>query len=65
MNLRKFHVVFIACSSLLAFLFGAWALRSSPLEGATRIAAGAGAFGVALALLVYEAWFLRYSGRSR
>ena len=65
MNLKKFHVVFIACSCLLAILFGTWVLKSSTLAGGSRLAAGVGAFAVALALLVYEAWFLRYSRRSR
>ena len=65
MNLRKFHLVFIACSSALAFVFGAWALQSSSLEGAARIAAGVGAFTVCLGLIGYEAWFLRYSRRAR
>jgi hypothetical protein len=64
-NLRKFHLVFIACSSALAFVFGAWALQSSDLEGGARLAAGAGAFAVALGLIGYEAWFLRYSRRAR
>ena len=65
MNLRKFHAVFIACSSALAFVFGAWALRASSLEGGARLATGLGAFLVCAALVVYEAWFLRYSRRSR
>ena len=65
MNLKTFHLVFIACSCALAFLFGAWVLNDSTLEGLPRIAAGFGAFAVALALIVYEGWFLRYSKRSR
>ena len=35
------------------------------VDQVSRIAAGAAAFAVALALLVYEAWFLRYSGKPR
>jgi hypothetical protein len=65
MNLKSFHLVFIACSSALAFLFGAWVLNDSTLEGAPRLAAGFGAFLVALALIAYETWFLRYSRRAR
>ena len=65
MNLKTFHLVFIACSCALAFLFGAWVLNDSTLEGASRIAAGFGAYAVALALIVYETWFLRYSKRAR
>jgi hypothetical protein len=65
MNLRKFHAVFIACSSALAFLFGAWALRVSSLSGGVRVATGIGAFLVCAGLIAYEAWFLRYSRGSR
>ena len=65
MNLKSFHLVFIACSIALALLFGAWALTYSTLAGLPRWAAGLGAFGVALALIAYEAWFLRYSRRPR
>ena len=65
MNLKTFHVVFIACSCALAFVFGAWVLNDSSLEGLPRLAAGFGAFLVALALIVYETWFLRYSRRAR
>ena len=65
MNLKKFHVVFIACAIALAFLVGVWALSQSGLSGAPRLLAGFGAFAVGLALIVYEAWFLRYSRRPR
>jgi len=64
-NLGKFHLVFIACSSALAILFGAWALTNPSLSGLPRLAAGFGAFAVALALVAYEAWFLRFMRRSR
>ena len=40
MNLKSFHVVFIACATALAFLFGAWALGSSSL-GAARVVTAA------------------------
>lgn len=65
MNLKSFHLVFIACSTALAFLFGAWALGSSALQGGTRLATAAGAFALGLALIVYEIWFVRFSGRQR
>lgn len=55
MSLKTFHLVFIACSSALAFLFGAWALDNAGLT------AGLAAFAIGLALIAYEAWFLRYS----
>ena len=65
MNLKSFHLVFIACSIALAVLFGAWVLSSPSLTGLPRLAAGLGAFAVALALIGYEAWFLRFSRRPR
>lgn len=65
MNLRSFHLVFVACSSALAFFFGTWLLRSADLAGPNRFVAGGAAFAVCLALIAYEAWFLRYSRRSR
>jgi hypothetical protein len=65
MNLKTFHLVFISCSCALAFLFGAWVLNDSTLEGFARLATGFGAFVVALALIAYETWFLRYSKRTR
>ena len=65
MILRSFHLVFIACSTLLALMFGAWALTSGSLEGAARILAGLAAFGIAAGLIGYETWFLRYSKRAR
>jgi len=64
-NLKTFHLVFIACSSALAFLFGAWVLNGEALAGAPRLAAGFGAFVVALALIAYEVWFVRYTRRPR
>ena len=65
MNLKSFHLVFIACSTALAFLFGAWALGDSGLEGGARTATAIGAFALGAALLVYEVWFLRYSSKRR
>jgi hypothetical protein len=64
-NLKSFHLVFIACSSTLAFLFGVWVLKSSELAGAARVAGSVGAFALGAGLIAYEAWFLRYSKRSR
>ncbi len=57
--------MFIACSSALAFLFGAWVLNGPALAGLPRLAAGSGAFAVALGLIAYEAWFVRFSRRPR
>ena len=52
MSLRAFHVLFISASVLLALGLGAWCLPTHRL-------AAAAALVVALALVVYETWFLR------
>jgi hypothetical protein len=65
MNLKSFHLVFIACSTALAFLFGAWALGDSGLEGRARLATAIGAFALGVALIAYEIWFLRYTSKRR
>ena len=65
MDLKKFHVVFIACAVALSFLVGVWVLSRSGLTGAPRLLGGCGAFAVGLALIVYEAWFLRFARRQR
>jgi len=61
MDLKKFHVVFIACAVALAFLLGLWVLNRSGLSGTPRVLAGFGSFAVGLGLIAYETWFLRYS----
>jgi hypothetical protein len=65
MNLKSFHLVFIACASALAFLFCAWVVTNPSLTGLPRLAGSLGAFAVGAALIGYEAWFLRYSKRAR
>jgi TRAP-type C4-dicarboxylate transport system permease large subunit len=65
MDLKSFHVVFIACAVALALLVGLWVLSQSGLSGTPRVLAAAGAFAVAVGLIVYEAWFLRYARRRR
>lgn len=65
MNLKSFHLVFIACASALAFLLGAWVLSGQALAGTARLVAAIGAFGVGIALVAYETWFLRYSRSAR
>ncbi len=65
MNLKSFHLVFISCSSALAFLFGIWVLNSATISGLPRLASGVAAFALCAGLIAYEAWFLRYSRRSR
>jgi uncharacterized membrane protein len=61
MNLKTFHVVFIACATALAFLFGAWVLGSQTLTGTSRQLAAFASFGVGIGLIAYETWFLRSS----
>lgn len=65
MDLKKFHAVFIACAVALSFLVGYWALSSSGLTGAPRLLAGFGSFAAGVALIFYEAWFLRFAKRQR
>ncbi len=66
MDLKRFHVVFIACAVALAFLVGVWALgATSSLSGTSRLLTGYGAFAVGLGLIAYEAWFLRYSRKAQ
>lgn len=65
MSLKGFHVVFIASAIALAFLVGVWVLSHPDFSGAARFLGGFGAFAVGLALIVYEAWFLRYARRHR
>jgi hypothetical protein len=65
MDLKSFHVVFIACAVALAFLVGAWVLSRPDLSGVPRLLGGFGCFAVGVGLIVYEAWFLRYSRRPR
>jgi|GEM_PF-3010854 len=65
MDLKSFHVVFIACAVALSFLVGIWVLSSSGLVGVPRFLGGFGAFAVGVGLILYEAWFLRYSRRRR
>ena len=65
MDLKKFHLVFIASAIALAFLVGIWVLSHPDFSGASRLLGAVGAFAVALALIVYEAWFLRFAKRRR
>jgi len=65
MDLKKFHAVFIACAVALSFLVGFWALTSSGLTGVPRVLAGFASFTVGVAVILYEAWFLRFAKRQR
>jgi uncharacterized membrane protein len=55
MSLKLFHVVFVTCSTLLAFLFGGWSLA----RGGGYAIGGVAAFAVGAALAVYGVWFWR------
>jgi hypothetical protein len=55
MSLKVFHVVFVTCSSLLAFLFGGWSFA----RGGGWAAGGVVAFLLGAALVVYGVWFWR------
>jgi hypothetical protein len=59
MSLKSFHVVFIAASVLLAFFFAAWCLGFGDVRGTSWRAAGIASAAAGLALVAYEAWFLR------
>lgn len=64
MNLRAFHVVFIAASSLLAVALGVWCVRNYlDRDGTLTLVAAIASFAAALALLVYGSWFVRKVGR--
>ena len=61
MSLKAFHLVFIVASILLAVGFAAWSLVGyfSPEGGIWDLVAGIGSILVAIALLVYERYFLK------
>ena len=57
MSLKIFHIVFIALSTLLAGGFGFWAAEQNETRGGWYLAASAGGFLVAVALMAYGVWF--------
>ncbi|MDQ3541187.1 MAG: hypothetical protein M3440_10895 [Chloroflexota bacterium] len=60
MSLRWVHALLILLSAVLAVLFGVWSLALYGREdGLGSLVAGIAAFGVSLALVVYDSWFLR------
>jgi hypothetical protein len=60
MGLKGFHVFFIAVATLLALMFGAWALWDFGRTGrGGTLAMAVLAFGAAAALVFYGLWFLR------
>jgi hypothetical protein len=62
MSLKSFHVVFITASVLLALTLAAWCFGAIGAGGVPRTTAGGiAAIAAAMALVGYEAWFLRKS----
>ena len=60
MSLKGFHIVFITASLALALGMGVWCLRIWQVNGeGLWLAATAGSFAAAGALIVYGVWFLR------
>ena len=56
MSLKAFHLIFIACATLVTAGFGLWALGSGAGGGMTAL--GVVSLVVAVALPVYGRWFL-------
>lgn len=61
MNLKAFHVLFIAAATVLAAGLGVWCLRqhAAARDGAGVLAGAVASFAAAVGLVVYGAWFLR------
>jgi uncharacterized membrane protein len=56
MSLKIFHVVFVSCSSLLAFLVGGWAFAQG---GVGAMVGGVASILAGLGLIVYGVYFWR------
>ena len=64
MSLKTFHIVFVVFSTLLALVFGLWALQryqQAQSPGMLLTAIGSGV--AVVVLLVYGVWFLRKARR--
>ena len=60
MSLKAFHIVFIVVSTLLAFGFGAWALKQYfSQRSTTDLALGIASLVLGLGLIWYGKYFLR------
>ena len=60
MSLRWVHALLILLSAALAIVFGLWSLSVYGSEDRIgSLIAAIVAFGVSLALVVYDSWFLR------
>jgi hypothetical protein len=54
MSLKAFHIVFVCCSTLLAFGFGAWCVvQFFDKRGGLYLLAGVGSVGAGAALIRY------------
>ena len=60
MSLKAFHLVFITCSILLAFVFAGWLLHGFWQNGAWgQLAGGVGSLATGIGLVFYERYFLK------
>ncbi len=60
MNLKAFHLVFIAAATALAALLGAWCLgRYQEQDGWLTLLGSIGSFAAAVGLVAYGSWFVR------
>ena len=61
MNLKAFHIFFIAAATLLAGGLGVWCLREHAAagDGAGILVGAVASFAAAAGLVAYGAWFLR------
>ena len=61
MSLKAFHLIFITAACALAFGCGVWGLKDyRSADGQLfDLLFGLGSFGVGLALIVYERYFLK------
>lgn len=60
MSLKAFHLLFITLATALTLWLGWWAVGEARSTGATGWwLLAAGCLAAALALVIYEVWFLR------
>ena len=60
MSLKEFHLVFVSAAILCSLVFGYWATQQYAQNPNTDyLMTAVGAFGVALALVIYEIIFAR------
>ncbi|MEW5874212.1 MAG: hypothetical protein AB1752_03395 [Candidatus Zixiibacteriota bacterium] len=59
MSLKTFHLIFITCSILMCFGFGAWGFWGVESTGLWSTIGGLAGFASGIGLIVYEVRFLR------